>query len=74
MRRARPTQIWIDEQALAEAGHTIDEVADALAAATRRSSRVAPSSQATPMRLAFSAAFPTSDLDGLACLPPSARD
>ncbi|MGZ8581928.1 MAG: alkaline phosphatase family protein [Actinomycetota bacterium] len=74
VRRARPTQIWMDEQALADAGHTVDEVAAALAAATRQELSGGDEYPGDPGALAFSAAFPTSDLDDLGCLPASARD
>jgi Type I phosphodiesterase / nucleotide pyrophosphatase len=70
VRRARPTQIWMDEQALADAGHTIDEVAAALAGATREELSGGAEVPGDPDALAFSAAFPTSDLAGLGCLPP----
>jgi hypothetical protein len=70
VRRARPTQIWMDEQALADAGHTIDEVAAALAGATREELSAGAEVPGDPDALAFSAAFPTSDLAGLGCLPP----
>jgi hypothetical protein len=69
VRRARPTQIWLDEQALADAGHTVAEVAAALAAATREELSGGAEFPGDPDALAFSAAFPTSDLDDLACFP-----
>jgi len=70
VRRARPTQIWMDEQTLADAGHTLDEVAAALASATREELSGGAEVPGDPDARAFSAAFPTSDLDGLGCLPP----
>lgn len=69
VRRARPTQIWIDDQALAEAGHTVEEVAAALAAATRLELSGGAEFGGDPEAPAFSAAFPTSELADLACLP-----
>jgi hypothetical protein len=68
VRRARPTQIWIDDQALAEAGHTVEEVAAALAAATRLELSGGAEFGGDPAAPAFSAAFPTSELADLACL------
>lgn len=68
VRRERPTQIWMDEQALTDAGHTIDEVAAALAAATRQELSGGAEFPGDPDAVAFSAAFPTSDLGDLACL------
>ena len=70
VRRARPTQIWMDEHALADAGHTLGEVAAALAAATREDLSGGAEVPGDPDALAFTAAFPTSDLAGLGCLPP----
>lgn len=71
VRRARPTQIWMDRHALTDAGHTVEEVAAALAAATRAELSGGAEFPGDPSALAFSAAFPTSDLDGLGCLPAS---
>ena len=73
VRRARPTQIWMDEQALADAGHTDAEVAAALAAATRSEMAGGAEFQGDPDALAFSAAFPTSELEDVGCLPAAAR-
>ena len=74
VRRARPTQIWMDEQALADAGYTDADVAAALAAATRSEMSGGAEFPGDPDALAFSAAFPTSELEGLGCLPATARD
>ncbi len=68
--RARPTQIWMDEQALADNGYSIDDVAAALASATRGELAAGTEFQGDPDAQAFSAAFPTRDFDGLTCLPP----
>jgi hypothetical protein len=72
VRRARPTQIWMDEQALADAGYSVDDVAAALASATREELAAGAELTGDPDAPAFSAAFPTSDLDGLGCLPKTA--
>ena len=74
VRRARPTQIWMDEQALADAGFTDADVAAALAAATREEMSGGADFPGDPNARAFTAAFPTSELEGLACLPAAARD
>jgi hypothetical protein len=74
VRRARPTQIWMDGQALADAGYTDADVAAALAAATRSEMSGGAEFPGDPDALAFSAAFPTSELEGLGCLPAAARD
>ncbi len=73
VRRARPTQIWLDEQALDDNGYSVDDVASALASATRGQLSAGVAFEGDPDAAAFSAAFPTSDLEGLGCLPPSAR-
>jgi len=72
VRRARPTQIWMDEQALADAGYSVDDVAAELASATREELAAGAELSGDPDAPAFSAAFPTSDLDGLGCLPKTA--
>jgi len=69
VRRARPTQIWMDEEALADAGYSDDDVAAALSAATREELSGGSEFPGDPDALAFSAAFPTSDLDEIGCLP-----
>ncbi len=74
VRRVRPTQIWMDEQALAEAGYADADVAAALAAATRWEMSGGTEFPGDPDALAFSAAFPTSELEGLDCLPATTRD
>jgi hypothetical protein len=74
VRRARPTQVWMDEDALAEAGYTDADVAAALAAATREEMSGGADFPGDPNAPAFSAAFPSSELDGLGCLPAAARD
>ncbi|CAN5703416.1 hypothetical protein BH18ACT17_BH18ACT17_07960 [soil metagenome] len=73
VQRARPTQIWLDEQALGDNGYSVDDVDSALASATRRQLSAGVAFEGDPDAGAFSAAFPTSDLEGLGCLPPSAR-
>ena len=74
VRRVRPTQIWMDEQALADAGYADADVAAALAAATRSEMSGGTEFPGDPDALAFSAAFPTSELEGLDCLPATTRD
>lgn len=74
VRRARPTQIWMDEQALADAGFTDADVAGALATATREEMSGGAEFPGDPNALAFTAAFPTSELEGLGCLPAAAND
>jgi hypothetical protein len=74
VRRARPTQIWMDEQALADAGFTDADVAGALATATREEMSGGAEFPGDPNALAFTAAFPTSELEGLGCLSAAAND
>lgn len=67
VRRARPTQIWLDEDVLANNGYTDADVADALAAATRSDLAGDAPFGGDPDAPAFAAAFPSSDLDELGC-------
>ena len=67
VRRARPTQIWVDEAALADGGYSVDDVAAALSSATRADLAGDAPFGGDPDAPAFAAAFPTADLDGLTC-------
>ncbi|MEX0990340.1 MAG: alkaline phosphatase family protein [Actinomycetota bacterium] len=70
MLRMRPTQVWLDVAELEQNGHTIEEVAariDALTQAETVKPTLAPAPE--PGERVFSAAFPSSILFELPCLP-----
>jgi len=69
VRRARPTQIWLNERTLAEGGHRLDDVVARLAAATREDFSAGADLSGDPHAPAFAAVFPSSDLHDLDCLP-----
>jgi hypothetical protein len=72
--RVRPTQLWLDEEALSERGVTLDDVAAAILE-TRPEDLVDADVDvsAWPDEPVFAAAFPTSILDELPCLPGAGR-
>ena len=67
----QPTQIFIDEQELAQNGHTLDEVAEWVMRLTKADTAlpgvvVPPDEADDPV---FQAAFPSSLMSSLPCLP-----
>jgi len=73
--KVRPTEVWVDEQALAEVGATLDDVAAAIREVVPADLAEAGADlSAWPVdEQLFSAAFPTSVLDDLLCLTERER-
>jgi hypothetical protein len=70
--KARPTQMWLDEQLLEREGYTVEQVAEFIAGLTQ--SEVAGATGTQPGEAdapAFQAVFPTSTIERLPCLPAS---
>jgi len=66
--RVRPTQLWVDEEALAERGATLDDVATAVMEATQAETADEGVTPSDPDARVFSAAFPTAAMATLPCL------
>jgi hypothetical protein len=71
--RARPTQLWIDEDTLAEKDLTLDDVATAVMEATQAETADEGVVATDPDARVFSAAFATASMGSLPCLPEAAR-
>jgi hypothetical protein len=65
------TQIYLNTDALAAAGHSVDEVAGFVAGLTAHEV-AAPGQQTRPDQRVFRAAYPSSVLEHLPCLPEAA--
>ena len=66
--RARPTQLWIDEDTLATKGLTLGDVATAVMEATQAQTADEGVVPTEPDARVFSAAFPTAAMASLPCL------
>jgi Type I phosphodiesterase / nucleotide pyrophosphatase len=73
VRRVRPTQIWLRNDLLSSNGHSQEDVAAALRRATLGDLAGSETFDGHPRDLAFAAAFPSSVLRDLGCLPPASR-
>jgi hypothetical protein len=75
VQKVRPTQIYLDVKELERNGFTVEQVAQYLREYTRAQAAKDPSSVPAGKRgeRVFAAAFPTSILDTLPCVPDSTR-